>query len=558
MQFLNWPITYKVGCFLSCKKTGVLYILDLEPAQTEATPTSPARSRLITALWIVGIFLWFVFALDLMVSALKSLGEPGAGFTLQATANPFTALFIGLLTTAMIQSSSTTTSLVVALVASGALTLENAVPVIMGANIGTTITSTLVSLGFIRKKKEFRRAVTAGTYHDFFNILTVAVLFPLEYYYNLLSQSVRYITAQLLQFLPNTAENIPVGSPLSSITDWLAELIPGMITPVILAFVLLFASILVFRRYISGLILSRSPQRFRRFFFRSNGKSFLWGLITTAAIRSSTITTSVVVPLVAQKIITLKKAAPFILGANIGTTITAIIAALLNFGSSSALSIALVHFLFNCVGIIIFYLLPPLREVPFFLANRLGRLTLRYRLAGLVYLLATFFFIPFSLIYLNQNSTVIYDARYKQTHAHYKAVELRQIIVRMHHSKLSGEWMVFNNTSQQQLLPLIKRSNTLLLGDDLWMFGPQGTCWTGRDSLGAYSRCVEDIQKNITLTSGLTFDSVYIIRQNQVVHTDTLITRFYWSASVPLLVQWKRQRNNLVELSAYITRLQRR
>ncbi len=128
--------------------------MDLEPAQTEATPTSPARSRLITALWIVGIFLWFVLALDLMVSALKSLGEPGAGFTLQATANPFTALFIGLLTTAMIQSSSTTTSLVVALVASGALTLENAVPVIMGANIGTTITSTLVSLGFIRKKKE--------------------------------------------------------------------------------------------------------------------------------------------------------------------------------------------------------------------------------------------------------------------------------------------------------------------------------------------------------------------------------------------------------------------
>ncbi|GIV36588.1 MAG: hypothetical protein KatS3mg032_0967 [Cyclobacteriaceae bacterium] len=532
--------------------------MDLEPAQTEAIPSSTGRSRLITALWIAGIFLWFVFALDLMVSALKSLGEPGAGFILQATANPFTALFIGLLTTAMIQSSSTTTSLVVALVASGSLTLENAIPVIMGANIGTTITSTLVSLGFIRKKKEFRRAVAAGTYHDYFNILTVAVLFPLEYYYNLLSQSARYITAQLLQFIPRTAENIPAGSPLSSITDWLTELIPGIITPVILAFVLLFSSILVFRRYISALVLSRSPQRFRRFFFRSSGKSFLWGLVTTAAIRSSTITTSVVVPLVAQKITTLKKAAPFILGANLGTTITAIIAALLNFGSSSALSIALVHFLFNCVGIIIFYLFPPLREVPFFLASSLGRLTLRYRLAGLVYLLATFFFVPFSLIYLNQNSTGIYDARYEQTKANHEAVGSMQIIVRMHHSKLSGEWMVFNNTNQQQIMPLIKRSNTLLLGDDLWIFGPPGSCWTGRDSLGGYSRCVEHIQKNITLTSGLTFDSVYIIRQDQVIRTDTLTTRFYWSASFPLLIQWKRQRNNLFESSAYITRLQRR
>ena len=65
--------------------------------------------------------------------------------------------------------------------------LQSAVPIIMGANIGTTITSTIVSLGFISKKKEFRRAVAAGTYHDFFNILTAAILFPLEYYYGFLS-----------------------------------------------------------------------------------------------------------------------------------------------------------------------------------------------------------------------------------------------------------------------------------------------------------------------------------------------------------------------------------
>ncbi len=106
---------------------------------------------------------------------------------LLATSNPFTGLFIGLLITAMLQSSSTTTSLVVALVASGSITLQSAVPIIMGANIGTTITSTIVSLGFISKKKEFRRAVAAGTYHDFFNILTAAILFPLEYYYGFLS-----------------------------------------------------------------------------------------------------------------------------------------------------------------------------------------------------------------------------------------------------------------------------------------------------------------------------------------------------------------------------------
>jgi solute carrier family 34 (sodium-dependent phosphate cotransporter) len=133
-------------------------------------------------LYILGAFLLFLFSLDLMTSSLQHIGKDVAETILSATSNPFTGLFIGLLITAMLQSSSTTTSLVVALVASGSITLQSAIPIIMGANIGTTITSTIVSLGFISKKKEFRRAVAAGTYHDFFNILTTIALFPLEYY----------------------------------------------------------------------------------------------------------------------------------------------------------------------------------------------------------------------------------------------------------------------------------------------------------------------------------------------------------------------------------------
>ena len=110
-----------------------------------------------------------------------------------ATSNPFTGLFIGLLVTAIIQSSSATTAMTVALVATGSITLEGAVPIIMGVNVGTTITSTVVSLAFIARKKEFRRAVAGGTYHSFFNILTVVVLFPLEYYYGFLSRTSQYL-----------------------------------------------------------------------------------------------------------------------------------------------------------------------------------------------------------------------------------------------------------------------------------------------------------------------------------------------------------------------------
>jgi sodium-dependent phosphate cotransporter len=340
-----------------------------------------------------------------MAASVQHLGKPFAETILQATANPFTGLFIGLLITAMIQSSSTSTSLVVALVASGSLSIEGAIPIIMGANIGTTITSTIVSLGFINSKKEFRRAVSAGTYHDFFNILTTMVLFPLEYYYGFLSGFSQKITSYFY-----TASSVsthpsfePTWSGFNSVIDFLIANIQNGYILATLSFALLFVSILLFRKLISGLLLNQSPEKFTNVFFKRNWKAFFWGVTTTAAIRSSTITTSLAVPLVAQRIVSLKKAAPFILGANIGTTITAFIAATLNSNSASAISIAVSHFLFNFIGVLIFYPIPLLRKIPITLASRLGRLALRYRVAGLIYILLMFFIIPFILIYLNRD-----------------------------------------------------------------------------------------------------------------------------------------------------------
>ncbi|MBK8291849.1 MAG: Na/Pi symporter [Flammeovirgaceae bacterium] len=88
-----------------------------------------------------------------MIASLQHLGKDAADIILLATSNPFTGLFIGLLVTALMQSSSATTAMTVALIASGSISLHGAVPIIMGANVGTTITSTIVSLGFITKKK---------------------------------------------------------------------------------------------------------------------------------------------------------------------------------------------------------------------------------------------------------------------------------------------------------------------------------------------------------------------------------------------------------------------
>jgi sodium-dependent phosphate cotransporter len=119
--------------------------------------------------------------------------------------------------------------------------------------------------------------------------------------------------------------------------------------------------------------------------------------------------------LVAANKLSIKKAFPFVMGANIGTTITALIASVSK--SEAALSIALAHVLFNIVGVLIFFPIPAVRNIPVHLARYLGSLTVRNRLVGLVYIMLTFFLIPFILIYLSNQAPPKANLRTPQTPA---------------------------------------------------------------------------------------------------------------------------------------------
>jgi sodium-dependent phosphate cotransporter len=510
----------------------------------------PLWNTIIKVLYIIGTLVLFVFALDLMVASVQHLGQTAAETIILATSNPFTGLFIGLLITAMIQSSSTTTAMVVALVASGSITIESAIPIIMGANIGTTITSTIVSLGFISKKKEFRRAVAAGTYHDFFNILTAFILFPLEYYYGFLSGISQQITSY---FFSPSHETVATSYSVSwsgfkVLVDVLVEIIGNGFILALLAFTLLFSSILIFRKLISGLFLTGKTERVSTLFFKNRFTSFLWGTATTAAIRSSTITTSLVVPLVAQRIITLKNAAPFILGANIGTTITAFIAAILNSNSSSAISIAVSHFLFNFIGVLIFYPIPLLRKVPMELANRLGQLTLKYRLVGFVYILLTFFFIPFSLIYFNRDSVEIVELTYVKHNAAGKESTYR-LISKMQVHNHSGEHIIYSGSAEDPSLiyPVLMKNNILFINKEMFLFNKPGFCWDGENASGKYKICIDEILPTLELSPKLEFDSVYVYSRAYYNASDSSArTRFFITKSHPFIIKQIKENASMV------------
>lgn len=518
-----------------------------EPPIVETIP--PNRGRWKTFIrntaYILGALLIFLFALELMLSSLQQLGKTAAETIILATSNPFTALFIGLLVTAIIQSSTATTSMTVALVASGSLTLESAVPIIMGANVGTTITSTIVSLGFLPKKKEFRRAVAAGTYHDFFNILTVIILFPLEYYFQFLSR--------LSQAIATTFFSQPIGllhgnfsmlgGGFGALTDWLVASIGNGFVLIVLSLLLLFGSILFFRKVLTNLLGFESSERFQQFFFRSPMKSFAWGVLTTAAIRSSSVTTSLVVPLVAKKVVRLRSAVPFILGANIGTTISAFLAAMVN--SNTAISIAIAHFLFNLIGVLIFFPIPLLREIPIKLANGLGRLTLKYRLAGLLYLLVMFFFIPFSLIYFNRDAVTVTELTYRRMENN--QISFFTVIAKTFQN---SSWVVHHEEKSiepSQIYSVYRKNNLLIINNELFELNKPGFCRDGQDRDGKYKMCIREILPQLIINPQLSLDSVFVFEKNYELENSKVIW-CYISSSANLLVK-KEARDTLGQVT---------
>ncbi|MFQ5768057.1 MAG: Na/Pi symporter, partial [Acidobacteriota bacterium] len=137
-------------------------------------------ANLKRVLFLLGLLYLFLIGIALMGTAFKLLGRGFAEALIQTASNPVVALMIGMLATAIIQSSSTTTSLIVGMVAGGALDLASAIPMVMGANIGTTVTNTLVAMMSMNRREEFRRSFAGATMHDFFNFITVLVFLPLE------------------------------------------------------------------------------------------------------------------------------------------------------------------------------------------------------------------------------------------------------------------------------------------------------------------------------------------------------------------------------------------
>ena len=371
------------------------------------------NEKLLTVLKIAGVFAClylFLIGIGGMGAAFKGEFKDTAARLLEATKSPVVGLFIGILATTIVQSSSTTTSLIVGLVAAGAVDVGGAVFMVMGANVGTTVTAKIVSLGHITRKSEFRRAFAASSVHDTFNLVTVAIMLPLEYMFGPLQKAAGYLGKVFIDVTGVTKPENYIKKATKPVIEWMGDALNSelwlLIVSVLITFFMLFAIV----KLLQSLVLKKLEAFFDAYLFRNAAIAFVVGMFLTVLVQSSSITTSLIVPLAGAGLLRLPQIFPFTIGANIGTTVTGLLAAL---AAASAVTVqpgetippevvagatvAFAHLLFNCAGALIFLPFAAMRELPVKFAEWLAELCLRNRAIPIVFIVFVFYLIPIAV-----------------------------------------------------------------------------------------------------------------------------------------------------------------
>jgi len=368
------------------------------------------NEKLLTLLKILGVFTClylFLIGIGGIGAAFKGEFKETAAKLLEATQSPIVGLFIGILATTIVQSSSTTTSLIVGLVAAGAVDVGGAIFMVMGANVGTTVTAKIVSLGHITRKAEFRRAFAASSVHDTFNLITVAILLPLELKFSILRKSSEYLGSAFLDVTGVTKPENYLKKVTKPVIEGMADMLNSELALLIVSVVITFLMLFAIVKLLQSLVLKKLESFFDSYLFRNVAIAFVVGFCLTVMVQSSSITTSLIVPLAGAGVLRLQQIFPFTIGANIGTTVTGLLAALAAASAVTVMpgeeipkevvagaTVAFAHLLFNCAGAMIFLPFAPIRNLPILVAEWLAELCLKNRFIPIAFIILVFYIIP--------------------------------------------------------------------------------------------------------------------------------------------------------------------
>jgi solute carrier family 34 (sodium-dependent phosphate cotransporter) len=358
---------------------------------------------------VLTLLFLFLVGIRTMGTGFEGLGKDLLESFFEATDNPVIGLVVGILATTLMQSSSVTTSMIVALVAApeNPLPIANAIPMIMGANVGTTVTSTIVALGHMGHRDDLRRAFAAATCHDFFNLLSVVTLLPLEAATGVLGKA---SLALARVFEGSSGARMP--NPLKEATKAVAVPIEeffihlpkspkvGATILIVVSVALIFVTLALIVKLLRRLTASRMGTIMTRSLDSTPVLGILIGAVATVMVQSSSITTSILVPLAGAGLVTTAQIFPVVIGCNLGTTVTALLASMGTAAETAMFGrqIALVHLLFNLAGLLLIYPLPITRRIPVVLADRFATMAAQNRKLAVLLILGAFYGVPALLI----------------------------------------------------------------------------------------------------------------------------------------------------------------
>jgi len=489
-----------------------LHNLDANVAEAGTEEHEKAKSWPVIIAYILGLIMSlyvFLVGLELLGDSFKCLGGKGAGSMFTAISNPVAGLMTGILATVMVQSSSTSTSIVVGLVGAEQISVTTAIPIIMGANIGTSVTNTIVSMGQAGNRLDLERAFAGATVHDMFNYLSVAVLLPIE----VIAQAIQgqggplfWLTQAITDAIMGSRRSGELfNSPITAITDPVSKLflhnnkyiiyalslgeptastsnvtnatacaslgdvgcssyyclgeemnttlykinkaayrthltgcegyitepstpcgshescfldagafydeyvshnpiinggitqgagdIAGGIIGLVLSLLFLIGGLFFLCKFLHALLMGRAKRVIAKATRLNDYLAILVGVGVTIIVQSSSVVTSALTPFCGLGVLPLEKMLPLTLGANIGTTVTALIASMATF-TNDAVHIALCHLFFNIFGILIWFPVPFMRRVPLGAARLLGLYASFFRMVPLIYILVAFVLVP--------------------------------------------------------------------------------------------------------------------------------------------------------------------
>jgi sodium-dependent phosphate cotransporter len=432
-----------------------------DKAWTERTGPEKALFVVIQVLKVImalGLLYIFLISLSMMGNAFKVIGGPTAGAVFRNNDifdNPFAGCSLGILATILVQSSSTSTSIIITMTAAGLIDPKNAIYMIMGANIGTSVTNTIVSMSHIGDVDQYRRAFAGATVHDCFNLLTVFIMLPLEYFFHplyhigtglvesagisddqekqdkvdFIKKITKPVTSRLISVDKKLVTKVAEASDQSEL-DGLLKL--SMIknkqsqdnhmfldTPMsdegagwlllVISLVMLSTTLILLVKLLQTIFRGRAAiwmqgllnLEFKNVPFVADYILVLFGVGITILMQSSSITTSTLTPLVGIGLIKLDKMFPFTVGANVGTTVTGILSALASSKIATGMTVAFAHLFFNLIGAAIWFPLPFMRAVPLAMARGLGSVAADWRWFPLAYIFVVFAGIPGLLLALS-------------------------------------------------------------------------------------------------------------------------------------------------------------